>query len=333
MNGYDAFLADLGHQPSAAECEQWAKEHAGDPDEPRALVDAGWHTARDDRPEEALALFRRATEFPGAAARDAQVGIVEQLYTLGRDDEADQAQRALRAELDDRPAASDLRIFDDMAEMLSDLDHPESALEWLDAGLALAGTDEPDDDAQRIRDSMRSNRAFLRHQLGHPEDDDDRAILAESDAKLAEVSELLDTLSRTESLRGRREHGEPFDGVVLWWDADTFAAVRARWPGSTTRYADNHDDYLWQIQREAAAYSDAGATHVRMVNGQLPDYESYAQRVGRDPGESTTRSDFGEWYARTHPERTLLWPPQRNEPCWCGSGRKYKKCHGSRARD
>jgi uncharacterized protein YecA (UPF0149 family) len=20
--------------------------------------------------------------------------------------------------------------------------------------------------------------------------------------------------------------------------------------------------------------------------------------------------------------------PGRNEPCWCGSGKKYKKCHG-----
>ncbi|MEU3308968.1 SEC-C metal-binding domain-containing protein, partial [Nocardiopsis sp. NPDC006832] len=23
------------------------------------------------------------------------------------------------------------------------------------------------------------------------------------------------------------------------------------------------------------------------------------------------------------------WPPERNRPCWCGSGRKYKKCCGS----
>ena len=22
----------------------------------------------------------------------------------------------------------------------------------------------------------------------------------------------------------------------------------------------------------------------------------------------------------------IAWPPGRNEPCWCGSGRKYKKC-------
>jgi len=26
---------------------------------------------------------------------------------------------------------------------------------------------------------------------------------------------------------------------------------------------------------------------------------------------------------------TIPWPPGRNEPCWCGSGRKYKKCCGA----
>ena len=25
-------------------------------------------------------------------------------------------------------------------------------------------------------------------------------------------------------------------------------------------------------------------------------------------------------------EETLAWPPGRNEPCWCGSGLKYKRC-------
>ncbi|MFC6581654.1 SEC-C metal-binding domain-containing protein [Planomonospora parontospora] len=22
----------------------------------------------------------------------------------------------------------------------------------------------------------------------------------------------------------------------------------------------------------------------------------------------------------------MPWPPERNDPCWCGSGRKYKQC-------
>jgi SEC-C motif len=26
-------------------------------------------------------------------------------------------------------------------------------------------------------------------------------------------------------------------------------------------------------------------------------------------------------------EKTPVVKPERNEPCWCGSGKKYKKCH------
>jgi hypothetical protein len=29
----------------------------------------------------------------------------------------------------------------------------------------------------------------------------------------------------------------------------------------------------------------------------------------------------------------LTWPPGRNDPCWCGSGTKYKKCCLPRARE
>ena len=101
--GYGAFLAELRREPSAAECEQWAVRHAGDPEEPRALVDAGWYTARSGNSEQALELFRRAAGFGGEYGRDAQVGIVEQLYALRRVPEADAAQKALLAELDDQP--------------------------------------------------------------------------------------------------------------------------------------------------------------------------------------------------------------------------------------
>ncbi|MEV0217856.1 hypothetical protein, partial [Micromonospora sp. NPDC050695] len=52
---YGAFLASLKREPSASECERWALQHAGDPEEPRALVDAGWYTARGGKSEEALA--------------------------------------------------------------------------------------------------------------------------------------------------------------------------------------------------------------------------------------------------------------------------------------
>ncbi|WP_338672962.1 hypothetical protein V1460_07825 [Streptomyces sp. SCSIO 30461] len=81
-------------------CERWADEHAGDPEEPRALVDAGWLTVRHGEAEGALSLFRRAAACDGEYRLDAHVGIVDQLYALGRATEAEHTQEDLRAHLD-----------------------------------------------------------------------------------------------------------------------------------------------------------------------------------------------------------------------------------------
>ncbi|MFD7169227.1 SEC-C metal-binding domain-containing protein [Streptomyces violascens] len=50
-----------------------------------------------------------------------------------------------------------------------------------------------------------------------------------------------------------------------------------------------------------------------------------ADRSGRTPRDSVTTP-----YRPRH--LAALWPPPRNGPCWCGSDRKYKKCHGNPAR-
>jgi uncharacterized protein YchJ len=90
---------------------------------------------------------------------------------------------------------------------------------------------------------------------------------------------------------------------------------------------------LYSGLREARGYAEAGAARVLIVSGNLADYEAYARREGRDPAERSTRRDYGEWYAMTHPDQVLLWPPARNGPCWCDSGRKYKKCCGTPTRN
>jgi uncharacterized protein len=45
-------------------------------------------------------------------------------------------------------------------------------------------------------------------------------------------------------------------------------------------------------------------------------------RAGRAPAEVM------DWVARD-PDLAPLAPPKRNEPCPCGSGRKYKACCGA----
>jgi hypothetical protein len=298
------------------------------------LVDAGWSTAHSGDSERALELFRQAARFGGEFGRDAQVGIAEQLYTLRRDQEADDAQRALRAELDDQPGGlGTVRVFDDMAEMLSDAGKEHLALEWCQAGLDRAAQADDDPEVEERRLGLLVHRGILREKLGVELDDEDREALAEADSSLANLTammrERLDPL-----LSGSDGHGEgAFDAIVLRWPREDFPAVRSRWPESTAHYGDDYETYAERIQREARTYEESGARRVRLVTGSLADYEAYAKAQRQDPAASPTRRDYGEWCTRTRPDRVLLWPPERNGACWCDSGRKYKKCCGAPARN
>jgi SEC-C motif len=55
--------------------------------------------------------------------------------------------------------------------------------------------------------------------------------------------------------------------------------------------------------------------------------EADAHARGDDPGSAEARSAYGAELVSTG--HTILWPPGRNDPCWCGSGRKYKRCCGA----
>jgi len=294
-------------------------------------VDAGWLTVRHGEAEAALSLFRRAAACDGEYRLDAHVGIIDQLYALGRAAEAEHAQENLRARLDtERAGATRLRVIDDMVEALTEAGRYERALEWCQAGLDCVSADGDSPQAVEYRHGLLIDRCFLRGELGIELDEDDLAAEAEANAAFQQFREgLLEKPSQRPSV-DVPEDGEAFDGIVLRWVREDFTAVRARWPESTAHYGDDYDTYAERLQREARAYSEAGAAHVRMVSATLAEFEAYTRGQARDADAAETRRSFGEWYALTgHPELVLLWPPARNGPCWCDSGRKYKKCCGA----
>jgi hypothetical protein len=56
----------------------------------------------------------------------------------------------------------------------------------------------------------------------------------------------------------------------------------------------------------------------------VEDYLAWCAGRGEDPEEA--RSTYAAH--RLAGGEVIAWPPGRNEPCWCDSGRKYKKCCG-----
>lgn len=49
--------------------------------------------------------------------------------------------------------------------------------------------------------------------------------------------------------------------------------------------------------------------------------------VGQIHEKSRFTRHRGNWMYLDGDQLPPLWP-KRNEPCWCGSGKKYKQCHG-----
>ncbi|GAA1467109.1 SEC-C domain-containing protein [Nocardiopsis exhalans] len=88
------------------------------------------------------------------------------------------------------------------------------------------------------------------------------------------------------------------------------------------------------------AYFRAGERVMREYSREDPDLDWYtvlfsveemrefARERGGDPSDRELRGEWSHTLAPDDP-RLCPWPPERNQRCWCASGRKYKKCCGS----
>ena len=90
-----------------------------------------------------------------------------------------------------------------------------------------------------------------------------------------------------------------------------------------------------QIATTAQTTNWAGLTVIDREQGQATDTTGIVEfvalyRVGNSVAQLHERSRFlkegNQWF---YTDGDILPPfqPKRNEPCWCGSGKKFKHCH------
>jgi len=95
--------------------------------------------------------------------------------------------------------------------------------------------------------------------------------------------------------------------------------------------AEDLDDtvaYARHIEGHLANLRHATSQRPQVAPLDVEELAAWAQDQGYDPDSGEARSQFAAELARTG--RALLWPPGRNDPCWCRSERKYKRCCGVR---
>ncbi len=179
-----------------------------------------------------------------------------------------------------------------------------------DAGLqdaALAAFDDAVEVAKRAGfadqlDRARIERRAEREEVGLPLDEDDLLV--------SPPRPFLD---------------EQIAWALAWFPPDQHAAALARWPslgedlGDPAAYSARLERHLRQLHRETGRRPSVAPLDV-------DEMANWAAEAGCDADTGSSRSRFAAKLARTG--RAIPWPPGRNDPCWCRSGRKYKRCCG-----
>ncbi|MFO0144404.1 MAG: UPF0149 family protein [Betaproteobacteria bacterium] len=113
--------------------------------------------------------------------------------------------------------------------------------------------------------------------------------------------------------------------VLAFWCAGFFNAINA-WPGLGDLPADEVAPLLANLYRYIPAGDNDELRQLhRDLDAALPRPDSAEDAIDDLVATVLDLADI------TRPNRPVRRAPKlgRNEPCWCGSGRKYKRCHGA----
>lgn len=143
--------------------------------------------------------------------------------------------------------------------------------------------------------------------------------------------EAPETLARLRALPGhepsRARLQREMNLSVAWFPAPEWEIAVERWP-----------DLLDDLPREHSAYSREIEARLKRIGRAIPGRPLHVSPLSvdalvvhaaledQDPGTAEARAAYAAEVVRMGAARA--WPPGRNDPCWCGSGRKYKLCCG-----
>ncbi|MGP4021095.1 SEC-C domain-containing protein [Saccharopolyspora sp. 5N708] len=191
------------------------------------------------------------------------------------------------------------------------IDEPQEALRWLNIGVnRFVPRLDAELEMGDVGFELLRQRNLLRRELDLPKDglDDVFDRLTEHGRRIGE------------QIKDIKSHSEHTTIAVLYWPAEEFAKLRREHP---SWYPDTtHRQHRQQVQR--ALQQHPGPV---VATGSVAALVGFAVARGLPVDEQSTRSKFATEAARLG--RAADWPPGRNDACWCGSTRKYKKCCGT----
>lgn len=111
---------------------------------------------------------------------------------------------------------------------------------------------------------------------------------------------------------------------MLVWPRDEVARAAERWPEV---FAADVAAHCSDVERRLRRLADKQHRKtIMLLVGSVEAFEQHLRETGGDAADEPARQSYATHLRELG--RTTSWPPERNQLCWCGSARKYKKCCG-----
>jgi hypothetical protein len=120
--------------------------------------------------------------------------------------------------------------------------------------------------------------------------------------------------------------------VFAWLPSGDYEQAVGLWPEFATsdRVAAPagplpHWQYCRAMQQQLIQYAAAGIPGLAIAPIRVEPFTAWCAEEGRQPDSADSRAEYAAHLAVNADPGVTAWPPGRNQPCWCGSGCKYKK--------
>lgn len=278
---------------------------AGDPELVGYLDELAEHYGELGRYDKAIATARTIIDLDPAQRVDELIWIAELQARIGEVQQARDLLNRLRGEHEGLPERDrDLWQGLSAAVVLGDEvgDHAEAA-DWLADDIRTGIRTKVDADLVKALDNHRRRIAAL-------------AIPALVDPPLdLEIENYTQANDSTPPAAVPPPINRPRNQIRMGYlPAGEFALAQAR--GLMTA---GHPGHRQEIEL-AMRHTPPGSR--RVVPITVDGLIAFATENALDPASPYARLR----YAEALDDAGILWPPERNDPCWCGSDTKYKKC-------
>jgi tetratricopeptide (TPR) repeat protein len=272
--------------------------------------------------ERAVGIWHDLIAEGGEDGDYARVALAEHLFERGQDEHARAELAALKATRRTSGGGWQLaaELFDERGELAEALVWYTMATERFTPEEMAALSE--DFGWASVPGMLVRRRRALRKEAGLPPDDTDQLLPDDKEIREQFRPPFPSAEEAVDAVRARR--GLPTEVRMLFWPRSEFGVARERWPDQLGQDV-SEAQYYSDLEAKLDALASEGASRVSAVPYSVESFAVAVDALGdRRADPTAAKREYLD--ARYTEGYYVQWPPPRNQPCWCGSGTKYKKC-------